>query len=63
MGIFDYVRGDILAESDKLQCCAHKTKKRSENEYKKLISRPGPKNEIIFADLVEKLNQTIRKER
>lgn len=33
------------------------------NEYKKLISRPGPKNEIIFADLVEKLNQTIRKER
>lgn len=39
MGIIDYARGDILAESDKLQCCAHKTKKRSENEYKKLINR------------------------
>lgn len=28
-----------MAEKNKLQCCAHKTKKRSEDEYKKLINR------------------------
>lgn len=28
-----------MAETNKLQCCSHKTKKRSEDEYKKLINR------------------------
>ncbi|MCH5296086.1 MAG: metal-sensing transcriptional repressor [Ruminococcus sp.] len=28
-----------MAETNEIQCCAHKTKKRSEEEYKKLINR------------------------
>lgn len=28
-----------MSESTKAKCCAHKTKKRSEEEYKKLINR------------------------
>lgn len=28
-----------MAEANEIQCCAHKTKKRSEEEYKKLINR------------------------
>ena len=33
------------------------------NEYKRLLSRPGPKNEKVFVNLLEELNQTIREER